>query len=204
MTLTLFFVSSLCSEGLPQILFGVRLSGPPQRNLPSDFAADYGAISFGSFLGKDISGKEAVYLGVDYSRFSVQSDPGGEIYSRQLVPWVGLRYYLSPRFQEKVAAALCVEVFKTYTKLRHTQGGLYSEGDIEYLQNLYAPWGFTPCLSAEYFCSSSFSLSGQAGLRFSYSKASISGSSNFADGETRLKTVSGFVSMILNFRWQRR
>jgi hypothetical protein len=204
LTLTLFFVGSLCPEGFPQMIFGVRLSGPPQQNLPSDFAADYGTVSFGSFLGKDISGKETVYLGVDYSSFSVKSDPGGEIYSRQFVPWVGLRYYLSPRFEEKVAAALCLEVFKTYTKLRHNQGGVYSDGDLEYLEDLYAPWGFTPCLSVEYLYSSFFSLSGQAGLRFSYSKGSISGSSNFADGETKLKTVSGFGSMILNFRWQRR
>jgi len=196
--------TSLRTDGFSQMLFGVRFSGSHQETLPADFEADHMSTSFGSFLGKDVNAKETVYLGVDYATFSVGSEPGGEVYSRQFIPWLGLRYYLQPRFQDKVSPALVLEVFKTYTKLKHSQGAVYSGKDLEYLEKLYAPWGFIPSFYAEYVYSRALSLSGQAGLKFSYSKASISGSSNFQDGETKFKSVLGFVSIILNFRWQGR
>lgn len=199
-----FLTTFLCFDGYSETLFGVRFSGSHQEVLPPDFQRDHIGISLGSFLGKDINAKETICFGVDYAAFSVRSEPGGEVYSRQFVPWLGLRYYLRPRSEDKVSPALVLEVFKTYTKLKHSQGGVYSNEDIEYLQRLYAPWGFIPSFYAEYVYSRAFSLSGQAGLKFSYSKASISGSSNFQDGETKFKSVLGFVSLILNFRWQRR
>jgi hypothetical protein len=202
--LATFVATSLRPDGFSQTLFGVRFSGSHQEVLPADFEADRVSVSFGSFLGKDVDAKKTVYLGIDYASFRVRSQPGGEIYSRQFIPWLGLRYYLQPRFREKVSPVLVVEVFKTYTRLKHSQGAVYSDGDLEYLERLYAPWGFVPSFSAEYVYSSALSLSGQAGLKFSYSKASISGSSNFQEGETRSRSVLGFVSVILNFRWQRR
>ena len=202
--LAALLASFLRPDAFSQTLFGVRFSGSHQEVLAADFEADRPSISFGSFLGKDINAKETIYFGVDYASFRVEGQPGGQVYSRQFIPWLGLRYYLKPRFKDKVSPALVLEVFKTYTKLKHSQGAVYSEGDLEYLEKLYAPWGFIPSFSAEYVYSRAFSLSGQAGLKFSYSKASISGSSNFQDGETKFKSALGFVSIILNFRWQRR
>ncbi|MFQ5869763.1 MAG: hypothetical protein ACE5JC_07655 [Candidatus Zixiibacteriota bacterium] len=81
----------LYPDAFSQTLFGVRFSGSHQEALPADFGADRPSISFGSFLGKDINAKETIYFGVDYASFRVEGQPGGQVYSRRFIPWLGLR-----------------------------------------------------------------------------------------------------------------
>jgi hypothetical protein len=196
--ITLFF-SSFCSA---YTILGLKWGFYSSELLPDDFSGDLPSRFVEPYLGGFLAGGEFFYVGASYNSVKVKNETsGGEIYGRIIRPCIGIRYYIGQRTKNDVIPYVAGEIFKSYTRLEFPDGLNYNSEDIEYLEKLYSPWGFSFGLGTDYGVNDFFSLGMETGLRFYYSKPESSGGLVYGTVKEKRREIRLYTLIHLNFSW---
>ncbi|KPK98731.1 MAG: hypothetical protein AMJ90_09850 [candidate division Zixibacteria bacterium SM23_73_2] len=163
-------------------------------------------------LGATAGAQAVIFGGVEIAKFSYESNEENIYDSKEkyslfiLSPFFGGKYYFSPMSSGHVSLYFSGTIFKSfasasyeseYTYVYKTYNSVSDDRNEEYLKELNSPFGFIPAFGAEYFFSDNFSLGGETGAKFAFSKADYE-KDNYKE-ELKGSYIDHYIAITLNF-----
>ncbi|MBD3168131.1 MAG: hypothetical protein GF307_01520 [candidate division Zixibacteria bacterium] len=182
-------------------ILGVRWLFQNMELLPDDFAGNSPKMTVSPYLGGYLRSGEFLYIGTAYNNIKSDFDAGGEITGRIIQPYAGIRYYIGPRNKRDVTPYIGAEFYKSFTSLKNDADSVYNSEDVQFLEKLYAPWGFAFSVGADYGAADALYFGMEAGLQWAFSKPEAQGGSIYGNLKQDRRDIRLYTLIHIDFLW---
>lgn len=205
--LSIGLIFSLVSTTNAGFNFGIKSF---QHNTESFISGDgdnmYSPPQIAFHVGATTGGQAVIFGGVELSRSSLEEEVSnhldGKIETSFTIfsPFFGGKYYFTPMSSGQVSLYVSGTVFKSFASVSYdTDDPDFDKILEEYFKELNSSFGFTPAFGAEYFFSDNFSLGGETGFKFAFTKAEVEGDDPEYKYETKGSYIDHYIAITLNF-----